>query len=146
MKNCLVFPWIVLLVVTATASAPREDKKQAAPTAVLDAVSKLVPKAKLLKVRQESENGITLWEAQTESVDELKLKDDGSFVAFEHKVPLRFLPKVITDALRKDGGSILKVEAVFSEAGVYFEAKVKTADGAQSECLLDSSGKTIKRD
>lgn len=146
----LAFVVASLVCATVLASAQGEQKINAKdlPGAVAAAFQKAYPNAKIKGASKEAENGKTLYEV--ESVDgkinrDLLYNADGTCVEIEEAIPVKALPDVVANALKKafPKGKVLKSEKLTKSKTIQYELVIQSGE-EKHEVVFDTKGAIVK--
>jgi hypothetical protein len=151
LTGCTFFAVVVLAIRADEQKVPLDK----VPRAVLDAVKKRFPKAKLVEAAKESEKGKTEYEVSIEdggTTIDVMLTPDGKITLIEKTIKEKDLPEAVSKALvaKYPGAKYQKVEEVIKvsdgkETLDYYEVQVVTADKKKREVKITKAGK-IKSD
>jgi hypothetical protein len=150
--RALAVPVVMLLALAAPARADEEkvplDK---APKAVLDAAKKRFPKAEVVGVSKEAEDGKTVYEVEMKQggkTTDVTLTPEGAIVLIEQEIDAKELPKAVAGALgKKYPKAAYKVaEAVYKVASGkekldFYEVELTTAEKKRVEVQVYPDGK-----
>jgi uncharacterized membrane protein YkoI len=122
------------------------------PKAVVDAVKKKFPDAKLTEAAKESDGDGAFYEVSFTYKDhkyDVECKPNGAFRKIEKILDARELPKEVAKVLEKkypkaDLNEILEV--TLKDKIAYYEVALVTADKKEVEVQLDPKGKILKED
>jgi hypothetical protein len=147
LAGCVVFALVVLGVRADEEKVPLDK----VPKAVIDAVKKRFPKAKLVEAAKETEGGKTEYEVTIKDGDtkiDVTLTPEGKITLIEKTIPAKDLPKAVTKTLNTKyaGAKIEVVEEVIKvtdgkETFDYYEVHLVNADKKKIEVKLDKDGK-----
>ena len=125
------------------------------PKAVIEAVKKMFPKAKILEATEEEEDGKIKYEVTIKENNkkiDLSVEADGEIEGMEKEIDLKDLPKAVTAALEKKYPKAVhkSAEAVFEiedgkEELEYYEVQIKTADSQEIEVMIKADGTIITK-
>jgi hypothetical protein len=126
------------------------------PRAVVEAVKKRFPDAKLKSAEKEDENGKTVYEVAITDKghkSEVTLSPEGTLVEIENQLAAGDLPKAVANALDRKypKANLERIEAVVKvrdgkEKLEYYEIHLVTAEGKKLEVTLTPEGKTNKEE
>jgi uncharacterized membrane protein YkoI len=123
------------------------------PKAVMDAIKAKFPNAKLLGASTEIEGDKTVYEISLTYKDhhyDVTLEPEGKILDIEKEIPVKDLPKVITDALeaKYPKAKLSKAEELIKGDGKLhaYEVILTTADNNTFEVVLDLKGKITKEE
>ena len=133
---------LLLAVATGVALPGKDEKNQSLPPAVAETVSRLAPRARVLKLEKERDAAGVVWEVKFESSAELKVREDGSLVKYEHSIPVSLLPKAVTNSAAVRGKEILGAEVILANGDVGFEVLISGPSGKR-KVTLSASGKSF---
>jgi len=143
------------LVGLATAGGARADEEKIAldkvPTAVMNAVKKKFPAAKIEEAAKEVEDGKTTYEISIELNDRditVSLKDDGTILEIEKEIAVKDLPSAVTGAIaaKCPGATLKNAEEVTEGEKVTYEVVVVPASKKARAVALDRAGKILEDD
>lgn len=123
------------------------------PKAVVEAVKKMFPKAKMIEATEEEEGGKIKYEVTIKDNNkkiDISVDANGKIEGLEKEIDLKDLPKAVTEALVKKYPKAVNksAEAVFEiedgkEELEYYEIQIKTADGKEIEVKIKADGTII---
>jgi hypothetical protein len=123
------------------------------PKAVMDAIKAKFPDAKLLGASTEKEGDKTVYEISFTYKDhhhDVTLEPDGKVVSVEKEIPIKDLPRLITDALEAKYPKAKLTKAEELSKGDFklyaYEVVLETADKVGYEVVLDFKGKITKEE
>lgn len=148
---------IVMSACTFTSAWADDDEKvplDKLPKAVVDAVKKKFPKAKLVEASKETENGKTEYEVSImdggKNID-VTLTPEGTILGLEKEIAAKDLPKAVIETLESKypKATYKTIEEVISikdgnETFEHYEVLVVTADKKSFEVELTKDGKIKK--
>jgi hypothetical protein len=144
---------MVLVVALACGVRAAEEKVplDKVPKAVLDAVKKRFPRAKLVEAARETEDGKTEYEITVKEDGkkiDVTVTPKGAITLIEKEISRKDLPKVVHDALetKYPRAKYKIVEEVFKVADGketldFYEAQLETADKKTIEVKVGTDGK-----
>jgi hypothetical protein len=150
--RALAVPVLVLVALAAPARADEEkvplDK---APTAVVEAAKKRFPKAEVVGVSKETENGKTVYEVELKQggkTTDVTLTPEGVITLIEQQIDAKDLPKAVSGALEQKypKAAYKLVEAVYAVKGGkesidFYELLLATTDKKELEVQVLPDGK-----
>jgi hypothetical protein len=145
----------VLGVLAAAALRADEEKVDLdkVPKAVLDAVKKKFPDAKLTgATKEKGDDGKEIFEIEFTFKDhkyEAELKPDGTFIAIDKQLEFKELPEAVAKTLKEkypDAKYDMIEEVTKNDKIVEYEIELTTADKKKIEVLIDPSGKVTKEE
>jgi uncharacterized membrane protein YkoI len=122
------------------------------PKAVIDAVKKKFPDAKITETSKEKEDGKTIYEVAFTFKDykyEVECEEDGTIIAIDKQIEAKELPKDVAKALEEKYPKAtykLIEEVTKKEKIAYYEVDLVTADKKEVEVEIDPSGKILKEE
>lgn len=148
-------PATVALCLVVFAAPLRADEEKVpldkAPRAVLGAAKKRFPKAEVVGVSKETEDGKTVYEVEMRQggkTTDVTLTPEGKIVLIEQEIDAKDLPEAVSGALRMKypKASYKIVEAVYKVAGGkealdFYEVELTTAEKKVVEVQLFPDGK-----
>jgi uncharacterized membrane protein YkoI len=147
---------VAALGLVAALAAVRADEEkidlEKVPKAVLDAVKKKFPDAKLTGASKETEGGKTAYEIEFTFKDhkyEAALTEDGKFIDIDKVIDAKELPQEILKALEEKypKAKYDVIEEVTKDDKIAeYEVELTTADGKKIEVVLDTKGKVTKEE
>ncbi|MFL5243424.1 MAG: PepSY-like domain-containing protein [Gemmataceae bacterium] len=152
-----VYSWLVLSFVALVAGGAylRADEEKVpldkVPKAVMDAVKKKFPDAKIMGVEKEVEGGKTSYEVAIKNKDQnidVLLTPEGEITAIEAEISLKDLPKEVVAAMDKKypKATVKKVEEITKDGKVSYEVLLVTADKKTFETTFDPKGKILEEE
>jgi len=150
--------WLLVagLGVFLLGSVARADEEKVpldkVPKAVMDAVKKKFPDAKITEASKEKEDGKTIYEVAFTYKDykyEVECEEDGTFVAIDKQIEAKELPKEVVKTLEeKYPKATYKVieEVTKKDKIAYYEVELVTADKKEVEVQVDPAGKVLKEE
>jgi uncharacterized membrane protein YkoI len=135
------------------AAAARADEEKIAldklPKAVTDAIKKAYPDAEMKSAEKEKENGKEVFEVVLKNKDqtlEVTLTPEGKILSVEKEIPVKDLPKAVTDSVvaKYPKSTIKKAEEETKDEKVTYEVLIETADKKKIEVVLDPKGKILE--
>ena len=152
-SNWLLVAGIGVFLLGSVARADEEkvplDK---VPKAVMDAVKKKFPDAKITEASKEKEDGKTIFELAFTFKDhkyEIECEEDGTIVAVDRQLEAKELPKEVAKALedKYPKATYKMIEEVTKKEKIeYYEIELVTADKKEIEVNVDPAGKIIKEE
>jgi uncharacterized membrane protein YkoI len=148
---------LMLISVGGIVQAKEKEEKIAIdklPKAVIEAVKKRFPDAKLESAEKETEGGKIVYEVELEQKDEeleVELTADGTILEIEQEISVKDVPKAVHDALMakypksefEKAEKVTKVKDGKDQPAVY-EVEVETADDKEYEVTVSAEGKIIE--
>jgi uncharacterized membrane protein YkoI len=122
------------------------------PKAVMDAVKKKFPDAKITEASKEKEDGKTIFEIAftfKDSKYEVECEEDGTIIAIDKQIEAKELPKEVAKTLEeKYPKATYKVieEVTKKDKIAHYEVELVTADKKEIEVEIDPAGKILKEE
>jgi uncharacterized membrane protein YkoI len=140
------------LVISLSSARAEKIKLNRVPKAVLDAVMKTFPDAKLKEAAREAEGGETFYELSFTFKDhryDVECTPRGVFRKIERQLAAKELPKEVSKLLdekypRAKLNEILEVTK--NDKIEYYEVALVTSDKSEVEVQLDPKGKILKEE
>jgi hypothetical protein len=121
------------------------------PAAVMNAVKKKFPAAKIEEATKEVEDGKTTYEIGIEQDEHditVSLKEDGTILEIEKEIAVKDLPSAVTGAIaaKYPRATLKKAEEVTKGEKVTYEVIVVPESKKAREVVLDRAGKILEDD
>ena len=121
------------------------------PVAVMNAVKKKFPAAKIEEAAKEVEDGKTTYEIGIEQDERditVSLKEDGTILEIEKEIAVKDLPSAVTGAIaaKYPRATLKKAEEVTEGENVTYEVIVVPESKKAREVALDRAGKILEDD
>lgn len=146
-----------LVLIGPVAAADEKDKKvdlDKVPKAVREAVKARFPAGEVTSVEKETADGKVVYDIELKEKGrkyEMDIQEDGTVLEIEKEVPLKDLPKAVTDAIeaKYPKAKVTEVMEVNKVAGkketpIHYEATIDTADKKGLEVIVSLDGKSVK--
>ncbi len=122
------------------------------PKAVSEAVMKKFPKAKMISASKEKEKDKIVYEVQIKNEGysmDVTVSAEGKILLVEKEIPVKELPKVITDAVetKYPKSTITSAEEISKDDKITkYEMVITTADKKKLEVSFDPKGKFLEEE
>jgi uncharacterized membrane protein YkoI len=150
---CSSFAFCFLAILGGASGRADEEKVplDKVPKAVMDAVKKRFPNAKIMGAEKEVEDGKTSYEVAIKNKDQnidVILTPEGKIVALEAEIPAKDLPKEVVAAMDKKypKATVKKVEEITKDDKISYEILLVTADMKTFETTFDPKGKILEEE
>lgn len=143
-----------LVLAGLAAAADKKVGLDKVPKAVRDAVKARFPAGEVTSVEKETDDGKVVYDIELTEKGrkyEMDIREDGTVLEIEKEVPLKDVPKAVTDALaarypKAKVTEVMEVNKVDGkkETPIHYEATIDTADKKGLEVIVSLDGKSVK--
>ena len=151
-KSLIAVAVLGLLAAVALRADEEKIDLDKVPKAVIDAVKKKFPDAKLTGASKEKEDGKEIFEIEFTYKDhkyEAELKPDGTFIAIDKQLEFKELPEPVAKTLKEKYPNAkydMIEEVTKNDKIAEYEIELTTADKKKIEVIIDPSGKVTKEE
>ena len=145
------FGFVGLVTVVGARADEEKVPLDKVPAAVMNAVKKKFPAAKIEEAAKEVEDGKTTYEIGIEQDERditVSLKEDGTILEIEKEIAVKDLPSAVTGAIaaKYPRATLKKAEEVTEGEKVTYEVIVVPESKKAREVVLNRAGKILEDD